>query len=534
MKRLLILITFSVSVSLLLHSCANIASPNGGAKDEKKPKVTRTFPINNSTKFRGKKVIYVFNEWIEENKLGEQIIITPRLENYETVVNKNTLTIKFDTSGLKKNTTYYFNLREGVKDLTEGNKADSTILVFSTGEYLDSISIRGNVKKALENTVEINNTVNLYEVTDTFEIIKSTVVYQTKTETNGNFSITNIKPGKYYVYAFKDENNNNKFEPNKEYIGYEKNEIDLNNSLSSIYFNLVKEDHEKTKIKFIEKKKKSTIELEFNKEIKDLTVKQLKGNSNLIMPYINGKKVKLYPNTINNDSTILEIESKDELNNIGKDTVNIVFNYTDTSKCSYSTNPSNSSELEPKQEIEIQLSKPYKTFKNNINLQLGKTEYKNDELLKIATIKEDKLFGKILLTPKDEWNDTLKITIYPTSFETINGYFKDTIKLRYVPKSLERYGSIGGKVECSSDKIFIELTSKEGKTIKQIFGKKDFLFNYLTDGEYKIRVIEDTNENKKWDQGDYRTRKLLEPIYHYPDVIKLKSSWEILDVKIAF
>jgi uncharacterized protein (DUF2141 family) len=533
MKRLLILV-FALSISLLLNSCANIAPPSGGNKDIKNPKVTRTFPINNSTKFRGKKVIYVFSEWIEENKLKEQIIITPRLENYETVVNKNTLTIKFDTVGLKKNTTYYFNLREGVKDLTEGNKADSTTLVFSTGEYLDSIEIKGNISKALENTIEINNTVNLYEVTDTFDIAKSTAVYQTKTEINGNFTITNIKPGKYYLYAFKDENNNNKFEANKEYIAYNKNEIDLNNSLSYTYLNLVKEDHEKTKVKFIDKKKKSIIELEFNKEIKDLAIKQLKGNSNLIMPYINGKKVKLYPNTINNDSTILEIESRDEMNNIGKDTVHLVFNYTDTSKCTYSTTPSNSSELEPKQEIEIQLSRPYKTFKNNIRLQLGKTEYKNEELLKIATIKEDKLFGKILLTPKDEWNDTLKITIYPTSFEPINGYFIDTIKLKYIPKSLEKYGSIGGKVECNNDKLIIELTSKGGKMIKQIFTKKDFLFNYLTDGEYKIRVIEDTNENKKWDQGDYRTRTLLEPIHHYPDIIKLKSSWEILDVKIAF
>lgn len=533
MKRLLLL-AFAISISLLLHSCANIAAPKGGPKDEKKPKVVRTFPLNNSTKFRGKRVIYVFNEWIDENKLKEQIIITPRLENYETVINKNTLTIKFDTAGLKKNTTYYFNLREGIKDLTEGNKTDSTTLVFSTGEYLDSIELKGNVKKIIENTTEINNTVNLYEVTDTFNLQKSTAVYQTKTEINGNFSITNIKPGKYFLYAFKDENNNSKFEPNKEYIAYENKEFYLNNSYSSIYLNMVKEDHEKTKIKFIDKKKKSITELEFNKEIKDLTIKQLKGNNKLILPYINGKKVKLYPNEVSNDSTMLEIESKDELNNIGKDTVLLVFNYTDTSKCTYSTIPSNSSELEPKQEIEIQLSRPYKSFKNNISLKLGKTEYKNDELLKIATIKEDKLFGKILLIPKNEWNDTLKITIYPTSFEPINGYFKDTIKLRYIPKSLERYGSIGGRIECNSDKLIVELTSKEGKTIKQIFGKKDFLFNYLTDGEYKIRVIEDTNENKKWEQGDYRTRTLLEPIHHYPEIIKLKSSWEILDVKIAF
>lgn len=522
------------SIALILHSCANIAPPSGGPKDNKRPKVVRTFPTNNSTNFRGKKIVYQFDEWVDENKLKEQIIITPRVDNYETLVNKNTLTIKFDTAALKKNTTYYVNLREGIKDLTEGNKTDSTTLVFSTGKYIDSIEVRGNVKKALDNTTEVDNTVMLYYTSDTFNFEKSNAAYQTKTEKNGDFVISNVKPGKYYLYAIKDENNNGKYEANKEYIAYLNDKVDLNISLSNTYLNLVKEDHENVKLKYIEKKKKAVTELEFNKEITSLSVKQLRGNSINVFPYISGKKVKLYTSKADSDSITLELETQDDLKNNGKDTINIVFNYADTSKYTTTSTPANNTELEPDQQIEIQVSKPFKSFKANIHLKVNKVEYKNDEVYKVASIIEKKDFGIISISPKTVWTDTLKILIYPTSFEPVSGYFRDTIKLKFVPKSLDKYGSIGGKVDCATNNLIVELTNKEGKTLKQKVGKKEFIFNYLTDGEYKIRVIEDINGNKKWDQGDYRNRTMLEPIHHFPDLIKLKSNWEILDVKISF
>jgi uncharacterized protein (DUF2141 family) len=531
------------AVASLLYSCANIAPPKGGNKDEKKPKLSKTFPKNGSTNFKGKEVKLVFSEWIEENSLKEQLIITPQVKEYETKIVKNTLTLKFDTSSLKKNTTYYFNFREGIKDITEGNKADSTTLVFSTGPYIDSLEVSGNVVKALENKAEKNVSVGLYDVTDTFDIVKATPVYQTKTEKNGDFRIQNIKPGNYFLYAILDENNSNKYEANKEYIAYLSDELSLTSSLSGINLFLVKEDHERTKVKYKENKKKAVPQLEFNKELKRLEIRVLKGNLGSIFPLINNNKAFLFPGISITDSTILRLISEDAIYNAGADTVSFVFNYVDTTKCSLSANVSNGSEIEPTQEIKIQLSKPFRNFNPVLSIKSAKMEYKNSDYNKIAEIVEDKLRSIITIKPITNWKDTVEILVFPTSFEPVSGYLKDTLKLKYTLKSMEKYGSVGGTVNGSTNNIIVQLLSKDGSMLKEVFNKRDFLFEYLKDGEYKIRVVEDKNQNKRWDQGDYRKRRSfdgytirtpLEPIHHYPDVIKLKSNWEILDVKINF
>ncbi len=533
MTRLLIP-ALAIPISMLLHSCANIASPTGGPKDDKKPKLTKTFPKNGSTNFKGKEVKFVFSEWIAENKLKEQTIITPEIKEYETFISKNALTFKFDTSALKKNTTYYINLRNGIKDLTEGNSSDSNTVIFSTGAYIDSLFISGSVKTALENEAIKNISVNLYLDSDTFDVTKETPLYQTKTEANGNFTITNIKPGQYLLFAINDENKNSKYEADKEYIGYLNSKIDLTNSISDLYIKTVKEDHAKTKVKYIEKKKKALSTLEFNKELKNLEISTLKGNGIKVYPKINDNKVILYPDKVSNDSTTLLLISEDKIGNNGRDTVQLVFSYSDTSKCSIEIVSGSKTELEPTQPIEIELSKAYSEFKPELTIKTKGKVYKNNEFTEIATITENKAKGSITIKPIDSWKDTVQITVFPASFKPVNGYLKDTLKLKYSLKNFENFGSIGGKVECNTEKIIVQLLSKDGKLIKEVFGKKDYLFEYLTDGEYKVRVIEDKNDNKMWDQGDYRTKTLLEPVFHYADVIKLKSNWEILDVKISF
>jgi len=98
---------------------------------------------------------------------------------------------------------------------------------------------------------------------------------------------------------------------------------------------------------------------------------------------------------------------------------------------------------------------------------------------------------------------------------------------------MDRYGSIGGTVETNSPNMIIQLVSKDNKVVKEK-RSSPFLFEYLTDGEYRLRVVEDINQNGQWDQGDYRSKQLPEPVHHYRDPIKLKTNWEILDVKIAF
>jgi uncharacterized protein (DUF2141 family) len=506
-------------------------APTGGDKDTKEPRLAKTFPKNGSINFKDNEVKFVFNEWIDENNLKEQLIVIPTVDKYRTKVGRNTLTFYFDSVTLEKNTTYYFNLREGIKDITEGNKSDSATLVFSTGTFIDSLEMAGSAKSALDNKAEKNTIVQVFAANESFDLLKSKPLYQTKTENSGDYRIQYMKPGNYFMYAFVDENNNGKYEPNKEYIGYWNTNIKLISNVSKLDIKMVKEDHEEITIKSVDTKKGNVPRIEFNKEISSINIDMIAEKSVNVYPYINGKYVFLFP-TNKLDSAHINITTTSLLENTGHDTLHLLFDYVDTSKCIFMANPGKG-EIEPTEEIEIQLSKPYKFFKPIMTVYMGGKEYNNIDYNKVMTIKEDKSCGKVILKPTSTWKDSITIKMYPRAFEPVSGYLKDTLMLKYTLKSIEKFGTIGGEVNCKAQDVLVQLVGKDGNVVKQT-NKKEFLFEYLKDGEYKLRIIEDVNKNNRWNRGDYRIRKMPERIYHYPETLKLKSNWEILDVKISF
>ena len=64
-------------------------------------------------------------------------------------------------------------------------------------------------------------------------------------------------------------------------------------------------------------------------------------------------------------------------------------------------------------------------------------------------------------------------------------------------------------------------TSSENKTIS---------FNYLIPKKYKIRIIYDTNNNGKWDTGNYLEKKQPEPVQYFPEVQEIRPNWVLNEV----
>lgn len=533
MKKLFLFAALT-AVAFLLHSCANVSSPSGGKKDEKKPRLTKTSPKNGTTKFKGKSITFTFSEWVDENKLKEQILITPNIPEYKHSVDKNTFKLLLDSGSLLPNTTYYINLREGIKDVTEGNTADSVTLVFSTGKLLDSLFLTGTTTLMLENKKEKNITVALFDVTDTFTIEKSTPVYVTKTDGSGNFTFSYLKKGSYFLYAFNDVNKNSKYDKNKEHLGYAPESILVDGTTLSQDLYLVNEDHEKPKKRGVEALKKRIVKMYYQKPIKHLEIKKLRNYDMNISYIIKQDEISIFTDKLNNDTVRLNVEATDFAGNISSDTIKAIFTYIDTTRNSLSILPAQGSEIEPNQYLTLSLSKPFLKFRPRIEIKMQGKLYIGNDLTELVDFVEIQSLASVQIIPKKDWTDTLTITVYPQSFQPVSGKFTDTLKAKYSMKSLEKYGSIGGSVETSSKNFIVQLLSKDGKILNEVFNQNKFLFQYLQDGEYRISVVDDVNKNKKWDQGDYRKKQLPEHVYHFPDVIKLKSNWEILDVKIRF
>ena len=205
---------------LWLTGCANITPPTGGEKDTVPPKLVKSVPAPKTTNYPGKHISLEFDERIDAKTLQIELLITPLTTvPYKADVHKNLLTLTFERD-LEPNTTYTFNFRGSVTDITEQNKALQTTLTFSTGPYLDSGIVAGNVKQWVTQQLEQDISVLLHRLSDTGTVRTAPPYYAARTDAAGSYRFENIAGGRYRLYALADQNNNFLYDQDKERIGY--------------------------------------------------------------------------------------------------------------------------------------------------------------------------------------------------------------------------------------------------------------------------------------------------------------------------
>ena len=110
---------------LFVLGCARQTSPTGGPKDTIPPILNQSNPKNGQTNFNSQQIELSFDETIILNNPKDQIIITPDIrKEYDIDAKKNRVVIKL-TSELQDTTTYAFNFREAIQDITEKNSPPS-------------------------------------------------------------------------------------------------------------------------------------------------------------------------------------------------------------------------------------------------------------------------------------------------------------------------------------------------------------------------------------------------------------------------
>ncbi|MBK5203530.1 MAG: Ig-like domain-containing protein [Prolixibacteraceae bacterium] len=206
MKKIISIIVFSGIIYLFLfYSCANVGMPTGGDKDSIPPIVVKMNPEIGARKFKGHSISVTFDEFVTSTDVSNSLVVSPVLKRKPTVRMKGkTIFIEFvDT--LAQNTTYCFNFGNGIADNNEGNKLDNFRTSFSTGEDFDSLMIGGFVVMA-ENLEPVEDAyVMLFSEGDSINTFKKGIPsYIAKTDKKGFYIITNIKAGKYLLYALKD------------------------------------------------------------------------------------------------------------------------------------------------------------------------------------------------------------------------------------------------------------------------------------------------------------------------------------------
>ncbi|HLP04702.1 MAG TPA: Ig-like domain-containing domain, partial [Paludibacter sp.] len=197
----------AVGLVLAAYSCANRAQgPTGGPKDVTPPKVVRSLPGNGALNYNKKLIQIDFDEQVSIEKANENVIVSPpQMKPPEVKSFGKRVTMVFNQD-LMDSTTYTINFGNGIVDLNEKNPLKNYIFSFATGNEIDTLKVSGTLLNAEDLNPVSGIIVGVYRESDKSAFFEKPFLRIGKTDENGHFSIENMKPGTYKVYALGDLN----------------------------------------------------------------------------------------------------------------------------------------------------------------------------------------------------------------------------------------------------------------------------------------------------------------------------------------
>ena len=60
-----------------------------------------------------------------------------------------------------------------------------------------------------------------------------------------------------------------------------------------------------------------------------------------------------------------------------------------------------------------------------------------------------------------------------------------------------------------------------------MYKRQTYSFDLIRPGKYSFRLIEDLNENSRWDTGNYLKKIKPEPVYYYKGEIEVRANWDL-------
>jgi hypothetical protein len=232
MKRFIIFLLVCIALSRfpLITGCANIVPPSGGPKDTLAPVLVHADPGVRALRVSPNKIILTFDEYIDMKDIHKNLLVSPVPKQMPTVTSHlKVITITMRDT-LQPNTTYSLNFGKAVTDVNEGNIYRNFTYVFSTGDYIDSLSYSGRVVMANTGKPDSTLIVMLHTSLDDSAVAKERPRYIARLDSSGNFTFRNIKPDIYALYALNDESGSHEYTSKSETFAFADSPVNLKES----------------------------------------------------------------------------------------------------------------------------------------------------------------------------------------------------------------------------------------------------------------------------------------------------------------
>lgn len=511
---------------IITISCAKRGSIDGGLKDTIAPILKMSFPKNYATQFKGNTIKLTFDEYVVVKDANKQLIISPPLKKTPQIIPQTaskTITVVFNDS-LQANTTYSLNFGKSIEDYNEGNPYQQFKYVFSTGSYIDSLSLNGTIKDSYDKKTDSFVSVMLYELNEKYSdsiVYKENPRYITNTlDSATTFKLENLKSGKYLLIALKDENNNNKYNTKTEKIAFRKEIVSIPND-TLFELALFKEQPEFKAFKPTQASG-NRILMGYEGNVKDIKIalkKQQKDIQTIVTKFQEKDSIQIwYKEKIKSDSLSLTIY-KDKYN---KDFV-----------CTIKNQKNDTLVITPKQNSILSLREKF-TLKSSIPLL-------KFDATKMQLINKDST-AISFKTNYNEWNQELefdfqkeplekyKIKLFPGALEDYLENKNDTLIVKFETKNVSDYGNLRLKLEnVKQFPIIIELTNAKGDVIASEYSESstNIEFNLIEPNLFTLRVIYDENKNKVRDAGNFLEKKQPEEVIYFSKEIDVRANWDV-------
>lgn len=555
-----ILTIFIFSLLIIgISSCAKIGTPTGGAYDRTPPKLLDAKPKINSTNFKEKGFEVAFDEYIELSNSQEELIISPPFKEKPSIkAHLNKLKVSWDDT-LAANITYIFDFGSSIVDYTEGNKLNNFVYSFSTGSFIDTMEYNGKVIEAYSLKPVARKYVMLYKSKERDIVSKEKPNYLTRTDSSGYFKFQNIAQGSYQILVLDDKNQNLLYDLPTEAIAFSKEKIN-----ATLYMRDTSRVKDSISLKDTIKKPLTTpSNTLYFYEPKDTRINL--SSSNLISPY----HIKLcfsnpttdslnfifaYPKLIGKTDKNIFLQfnnTKDSIDiwSLGQRFDSVKFSVIDVdlkedvelynSRKVKEQIKDTFSFMAPKQDLayfsECLLEMPFPINNDTISFEAMVIKEKDTTKIKCKPSLKSPLF--IQVGEKFEQGSKQQIKIKEGSIRNKLGQVNDSINFYLTVDNENDYGNFFFSVEDTllrNNNYILILEDMQGKELMTLYSKNKerIKFPNLKEGGYRLKIIIDSNNNKKWDYGNYNLNILPEEVIYFTKPINIRKNWDIEEVFI--
>ena len=565
--------------SLMLYACANMASPNGGPYDEVPPKFISSTPAPGQLNYKGKKVEILFDELVQVDKPTENVIVTPPQMSQPVIrANGRRVVVALEDT-LKENTTYTIDFTNSIADNNEKNVLQNFSFAFSTGPTIDTLQISGILLDAATLEPMSGITVGVHTNLADSAFTTTPFVRTSRTNERGQFTIRNMAPGTYRIYALEDVMRSYAYTQPGQQIAYSdslivpsfelttrqdttwKDSLTIDTIMTvpythffpdNIELRLFKEKVERQYMLRPERNDEKILTLRFNAPVEQYPEPvpvnfEPEGDWYFVQAEEEGRTIKYWLT----DSLVWQQDTLQiAVDYLKSDSLNVLRPQTDTVSLSMRRRPQATQKKSKKADGPMPIeflglsASPTGTMEMTDTLSLTFAEpiaQLDSSLLRLEQLVDSvwtpvdfrffpdstNALRYFLLRP---WNyaEEYQLSIDSATIYSVYGRWNNTLKNAFKVKKEDDYGHLYINVIGVDTTAFVELLNNSDLPVRKAKVKDGgALFMDLKPDKYYARLTIDLNGNGRWDTGNYAEKRQPEQVFYCPKLFQVMQNWQV-------